>query len=165
VQVDSRGALLALGFEVAPGIVIGSFLANMSVGVPLPVAAVISVGAIVAALTAAILLNRVARFQITLDRIKDVLALIVLAAVLSTAMSALIGTTTVFGGGLMPVAEYGAAFLKWWLGDMMGVLVVAPPLLSLLAYPNPIRSAEQAVEACGLTWSALSPTTRNWQKR
>ncbi|WP_424783733.1 MASE1 domain-containing protein [Paraburkholderia sp.] len=133
----------------------------MSVGVPLPVAAVICVGAIVAALTAAILLNRVARFQIILDRIKDVLALIVLAAVLSTAVSALIGTTAVFGGGLMPVAEYGAAFLKWWLGDMMGVLVVAPPLLSVLAYPNPIRSAEQAVEACGLTWSALSPTTRN----
>ena len=93
-------ALLALGFEVAPGIVIGSFLANVSVGVPLPVAAVISVGAIVAALTAAILLNRVARFQITLDRIKDVLALIALAAVLSTAVSALIGVTAVFGGGL-----------------------------------------------------------------
>ena len=138
-------ALLALGFEVAPGIAIGSLLANVSVGVPLPVAAVISVGAIVAALTAAILLNRVARFQITLDRIKDVLALIALAAVLSTAVSALIGATAVFGGGLMPIAEYGAAFLKWWLGDMMGVLVVAPPLLSLLAYPNPIRSAEQAV--------------------
>ncbi|CAB3646930.1 hypothetical protein LMG24238_00825 [Paraburkholderia sediminicola] len=144
-------ALLALGFEVAPGIVVGSLLANVSVGVPLPVAAVISVGAIVAALTAAILLNRVARFQITLDRIKDVLALIALAAVLSTAVSALIGATAVFAGGLMPVAEYGAAFLKWWLGDMMGVLVVAPPLLSLLVYPNPIRSAEQAVEACGMT--------------
>ncbi|NPT59865.1 MASE1 domain-containing protein [Paraburkholderia elongata] len=144
-------ALLALGFEVAPGIVIGSFLANVSVGVPLPVAAVISVGATVAALTAAMLLKRVARFQITLDRIKDVLALIVFAAVLSTAVSALIGATAVFGGGLMPVAEYGAALLKWWLGDMMGVLVVAPPLLSLLAYPNPIRSAKRAVEACGLT--------------
>jgi signal transduction histidine kinase len=144
-------ALLALGFEVAPGIVIGSFLANVSVGVPLPVAGVISAGGTVAALTAAILLNRVARFQITLDRIQDVLALIVLAAVLSTAVSALMGTTALFGGGLVPVAEYGAAFLKWWLGDMMGVLVVAPPLLSLLAYPNPIRSAARAAETCALT--------------
>ncbi|WP_434112642.1 MASE1 domain-containing protein [Paraburkholderia caffeinilytica] len=144
-------ALLALGFEIAPGIVIGSFLANVSVGVPLPVAAAISAGATVAALTAAILLNRVARFQITLDRIKDVLALIVLAATLSTAVSALIGATALFGGGLVPLTEYGAAFLKWWLGDMMGVLVVAPPLLSFLTYSNPVRSAEQIVEACGLT--------------
>ncbi|MFM0566046.1 MASE1 domain-containing protein [Paraburkholderia sediminicola] len=148
-------ALLALGFEAAPGIVIGSLLANVSVGVPLPVAAVISAGATVAALTAATLLNRVAQFRITLDRIKDVLALIALAAVLSTAVSALIGATALFGGRLVPTAEYGAAFLKWWLGDMMGVLVVAPPLFSLLAYPNPIRSAEQAVEACGLTFATL----------
>ncbi|SEA34751.1 MASE1 domain-containing protein [Paraburkholderia sartisoli] len=143
-------ALLALGFEVAPGIVMGSFLANVSVGVPLPVAAAISAGATVAASTAAILLIRVARFQITLDRIKDVLALIVLAATLSTAVSALIGTTALFGGGLVPVTGYGAAFLKWWLGDMMGVLVVAPPLFSFLTYSNPVRSTEQAVEACGL---------------
>src|SRR5437868_13170656 len=34
-------ALLVMGFAVAPGIAIGSVLANMSVGVPLPVAAVI----------------------------------------------------------------------------------------------------------------------------
>src|SRR6266704_804718 len=80
-------ALLALGFEVAPGIVIGSFLANVSVGVPLPVAALIGAGALL-------------------------------------------------GGGLVPVAEYDAAFLKWWLGDMMGVLVVAPPLFSFLTYSN-----------------------------
>jgi signal transduction histidine kinase len=144
-------ALLALGFEVAPGIVIGSFLANVSVGVPVSVAAVIGAGAMVAALTAAILLNRAARFQITLDRINDVLAFIGLAAVVSTAVSSLIGATALLGGGLVPVTEYGAAFLKWWLGDMMGVLVVAPPLLSFLTYSNPVRSAGQTVEACGLT--------------
>jgi len=144
-------ALLALGFEVAPGIVIGSFLANVSVGVPVSVAAVIGAGAMVAALTAAILLNRAARFQITLDRIHDVLAFIGLAAVVSTAVSSLIGATALLGGGLVPITEYGAAFLKWWLGDMMGVLVVAPPLLSFLACSNPVRSAGQTVEACGLT--------------
>ncbi|GAB7548972.1 MASE1 domain-containing protein [Cupriavidus sp. 8B] len=144
-------ALLVMGSEAAPGIAIGSVLANMSVGVPLPVAAVIGLGAAAAALTATSLLRRVARFQITLDRIKDVLAFIILAATLSTAVSALIGATALFGGGLVSVSEYGTAILKWWLGDMMGVLVVAPPLLCLLTYPSPIRSAKQTVEACGLT--------------
>ncbi|RDK02653.1 MASE1 domain-containing protein [Paraburkholderia lacunae] len=143
-------ALLALGFAVAPGIAIGSFLANVSGGVPVAVAAVISTGAMVAALTAALLLNRAARFQFTLDRVNDVLAFIGLAAVVSTAVSALIGATALLGGGLVPVTEYGEAFLKWWLGDMMGVLVVAPPLFSFLTYSNPVRSAEQTVEACGL---------------
>ncbi|MCP3019883.1 MASE1 domain-containing protein [Cupriavidus basilensis] len=144
-------ALLVLGFAVAPGIAIGSMLANMSVGVPLPVAAVIGLGATAATLTATLLLKRAAQFQITLDRIKDVLAFVILAATVSTAVSALIGATALLAGGLVSVTEYGTAVLKWWLGDMMGVLVVAPPLLSLLSYPSPVRSARQAVEACGLT--------------
>ncbi|TKC79893.1 sensor histidine kinase [Trinickia terrae] len=143
-------ALFALGFAVAPGIAIGSFLANVSEGVPIPVAAVIGTGAMVAALGAAILLNRAVRFQITLDRIKDVLAFIGLAAVASTAVSALIGATALLGGGLVRVTEYDSALLKWWLGDMMGVLVVAPPLFSFLTYSNPVRSAERTIEACGL---------------
>ncbi|MGU7774532.1 MASE1 domain-containing protein [Burkholderia sp. MR1-5-21] len=143
-------ALLALGFAVAPGIAIGSFLANVSGGVPVGVAAVIGTGAMLGTLTAAILLNRAVRFQLTLDRIHDVLAFIGLAAVASTAVSALIGVTALFGAGLVPPAGYGSTFLKWWLGDMMGVLVVAPPLFSILTYSNPVRSTEQAIEACGL---------------
>lgn len=148
-------ALLALGFAVAPGIAIGSFLANLSAGVPAGVAALIGTGSMIGALTAAILLTRAARFQITLDRIHDVLAFIGLAAVVGTAVSALIGMTALLGGGLVPPTEYGTAFLKWWLGDMMGVLVVAPPLFSFLTYSNPVHSAPQTVEACGLTVSTF----------
>ncbi len=149
-------ALLTLGVAVAPGIAIGSVLANVSVGVPLPVAAAIGFGATTAALTAANLLTRVARFQIALDRIHDVLAFIILAATVSTAVSALIGATALFEGSMVPATEYGAAFLKWWLGDMMGVLVVAPPLLNLLTYPNPVRAPTQILEACGLIVAILS---------
>lgn len=59
-------ALLALGIEVAPGIAVGSFLANVSGGVPPVVAALIGIGSMVGPLTAAVLLNRVTRFQVTL---------------------------------------------------------------------------------------------------
>ncbi|MEX3950801.1 MASE1 domain-containing protein [Paraburkholderia sp. EG287B] len=143
-------ALLALGIEVAPGIAVGSFLANVSGGVPAAVAAAIGIGSMAGPLTAALLLNRATRFQITLARINDVLAFIALAAVTSTAVSALVGTTALLGGGLVPAAGYPAAFLKWWLGDMMGVLVVAPALFSFLTYSNPLRSARRIMEACGL---------------
>jgi two-component system, NarL family, sensor histidine kinase FusK len=143
-------ALLALGIAVAPGIAIGSFLANVSGGVPVAVAMVIGVGSMTAPLTATLLLKHATRFQITLGRVNDVLAFIVLAAAMSTVISALAGTTALLGGGLVPLAGYGAAFLKWWLGDMMGVLVVAPALFSFLAYSNPIRSAQGAMEALAL---------------
>ncbi|HKT96231.1 MAG TPA: MASE1 domain-containing protein [Paraburkholderia sp.] len=144
-------AVLALGNEVAPGIAIGSFLANVSGGVPLPVAAVIGTGSMIAPLSAAIVLTRATRFQITLDRVNDVLAFIGFAALMSTAVSALVGTTALLGGGLVPATGYVAAFLTWWLGDMMGVLVVAPPLFSFLTYSNPVHSAGHFMEACALT--------------
>jgi len=144
-----------MGLGVAPGIAIGSMLANMSAGVPLQVAIVMGLGATTGAMVATLLLKRAARFQIALDRIRDVLAFIVVAAMLSTAVSALIGATALLAGGLVSASEYGAAILKWWLGDMMGVLVVAPPLLSLLTYRSPVRSAMQALEACGLTIAIL----------
>jgi two-component system, NarL family, sensor histidine kinase FusK len=143
-------ALLALGMAVAPGIAIGSFLANVSGGVPVAVAAMIGIGSMVAPMTATLVLSRATRFQITLGRINEVLAFIALAAVMSTAISALVGTTALLGGGLVPVSGYAAAFLKWWLGDMMGVLVVAPALFSFLTYANPVRSIQGAMEACGL---------------
>ena len=143
-------ALLVMGSPVAPGIAVGSALANISVGVPVPAAVVIGLGATAAALTASLLLKRGAQFQITLDRIQDVIAFIILAATVSTAISALIGASALVGAGRIPVTKFGAASLEWWLGDMMGVLVVAPPLLSLLMYQSPIRSAKQTVEACGL---------------
>lgn len=143
-------ALLTMGVGVAPGVAIGSMLANMSVGIPAHVAAVIGLGATMAALTATWLLKRVAGFQVSLDRIRDVLALIILAATLGSALSAWIGTSALRGEGMLSVDEYSGAFLKWWLGDMMGVLVVAPPLLNLLTHSSPVRSASQAVEACGL---------------
>ena len=78
------------------------------------------------------------------------LAFIGLAAVMSTAIGRLVGTTALLEGGLVPFAGYAAALLKWWLGDMMRVLVVAPALFGFLRYSNPIRSAQRAVEACGL---------------
>ncbi len=143
--------LFVLGFAAAPGIAIGSFLANVSGGVPVAVAAVIGTGSMIGASTAVVLLKRATRFRITLDRINDVVALIVLAAGMSTAVSAFIGTAALLGGGRVSVTGCAAAFVKWWLGDMMGVLVVAPPLFSFLAYSNPIHSATQTIEACALT--------------
>jgi two-component system, NarL family, sensor histidine kinase FusK len=143
-------ALLALDFTVAPGIFIGSFLANVSGGVPAGVAAALGTGAMAGALTATLLLKRAARFRIALDRVNDVLAFIGLAAVMSTVVSAVVGTTALLLGDLVSASGYAAAFLKWWLGDMMGVLVVAPPLLSLLTYANPVRSRKHALEAGAL---------------
>ncbi|NMG75384.1 MASE1 domain-containing protein [Aromatoleum diolicum] len=143
-------AVLAFGKRVSPGIAAGSFLANVSADVPLPAAAGIATGATLAALAAAHLLQHQARFQIALNRTRDVLALILLAAILGTTISAFVGVTSLVAGGLVPLPGFASAWLKWWLGDMIGVLVVAPPLLVWLSHPHPIASTRKAVEAAGL---------------
>src|SRR5262249_9789381 len=63
-----------------------------------------------------------------LERLRDVLGLIVLAAGLSTLVSATIGVTSGWLGGVIPAAKYGEAWLSWWLGDALGDLVLAPLL-------------------------------------
>ncbi|MDR3097882.1 MAG: MASE1 domain-containing protein [Paraburkholderia sp.] len=105
-------AVLALGNEVAPGIAIGFFLANVSGGVPLPVAAVIGTGSMIAPLSAAIVLTRATRFQITLDRVNDVLAFIGFAALMSTAVSALVKHVPVLKDGRLVGIVSGSNLIR-----------------------------------------------------
>src|SRR5919198_5294096 len=83
-------ALVLGGYRLWPGVAIGAFLANSWTGIPLAATIGITCGNTLAALVGAYLLRRVAHFRPSLDRVRDVLALTVLAAGLSTAVSATI---------------------------------------------------------------------------
>ncbi|MDA8257751.1 MAG: MASE1 domain-containing protein [Betaproteobacteria bacterium] len=143
-------AILIFGYRMAFGIALGAFLANAWTGLPILLAAGIAIGNVLAALAGAFLLQRLARFRNTLDRRRDVFALIILAAVCSTTLSAFVGVATLSLGGLVSFGDYASVWLMWWLGDMMGVLVVAPPLLVWLTHPRPVLSTLKTVEAVGL---------------
>jgi integral membrane sensor domain MASE1 len=82
-------ALLAWGYRMAFGVALGAFLANAWTGIPLLAAAGIATGNTLEALAGAFLLHRLAHFHSTLDRHRDVLALIVLAAFFSTMLDVL----------------------------------------------------------------------------
>src|SRR5262249_32308960 len=75
-------------------------------------------------------LRRLVKFDPALGRVKDVLGLVVLAAGLSTMVSATIGVASLCWGGVKPWGAYPALWSVWWLGDAMGDLVVAPLLLT-----------------------------------
>lgn len=143
-------ALLVWGYRMAFGVALGAFLANAWTGIPLLAAAGIATGNSLEALVAAFLLLRLAHFRGALDRRRDVLALMVLAAMLSTLLSACVGVATLALGGMLPLGEFTTAGLKWWLGDMMGVLVVTPPLLVWLSRTRPVLSAPNVFELISL---------------
>jgi len=122
-------ALLLGGYRLWPGIAFGAFLVNVSAGAPVLIACGIAVGNTLEALVGFALLVRVAGFRPALDRLRDVVGLVVLAAGLSTLVSATIGVTSGWLGGVIPSLTYWDAWWTWWLGDAMGDLVVAPLLL------------------------------------
>ena len=124
-------ALMALvlgGCGLWPGIAVGAFLVNLWAGAPVPVACGIAMGNTLEALVGALLLQRLVGFSPALDRLRDVLGLVVLAAMLSTVVSATVGVSSGWLGGMIPATTFGKAWRTWWLGDAMGDLVVAPLL-------------------------------------
>jgi signal transduction histidine kinase/integral membrane sensor domain MASE1 len=122
-------ALLGWGPRLWPGVALGAWLANAWAGAPPPVAAGIAVGNTLEAVVGAWALRRVG-FRPALDRVRDVGSLFLLAAVLSTAVSATLGVASLWAGGVLPAARVGLAWGAWWLGDLMGALVVTPLLLT-----------------------------------
>ena len=94
----------------------------------------ITCGNTLEAVVGAHLLRRVGDFMPSLERVRDVLALVVLAAVGSTALAATIGVGSLIAGGEVSVDEFGSVWRVWWLGDMGGDLLVAPLLMAAVAY-------------------------------
>ncbi len=122
-------ALLLFGSHLWPGIALGAFAANLWNGAPLLVAAGIGFGNTLEALVGFRLLKRVG-FYISLGRVRDVVALAVLAAGISTTVSATAGVVSLYLGGIVSVENLGATWRAWWLGDLTGAVVIAPLVLT-----------------------------------
>jgi PAS domain S-box-containing protein len=124
-------ALLLWGQNLWPAIWIGALVANASANAPLWTAGVLATGNAAEAVAAAFLLRRVARFDTRLRRVRDVVALVALGAVASTIVSATVGVTTLSLAGVQPWGQFANLWRDWWLGDAVGIIVVAPVLLTL----------------------------------
>jgi signal transduction histidine kinase/CheY-like chemotaxis protein len=140
-------AVLAFGYRMALGIALGALFANVWMGLPMLLAGGIALGNTLEAVMGTWLLTCVCSRPRELYRHRDVFALIVLAAMASTALGAVLGVGTLTLGGIVPFESYASVWVIWWLGDMMGVLMVAPPLLIWLSQPPPLLSRLQSVEA------------------
>jgi PAS domain S-box-containing protein len=139
--------LTLYGYRLWPGIVLGAFLVNAWAGAPVVAAGGMAVGNTIEALLGAFLLRRVVRFRPALDRLRDVLGLVVLAAVLGTLVSATIGVTSGWLSGVIPSVHYSQAWWTWWLGDAMGALVVAPLVFVWSTRPHRRLPPAQMAEA------------------
>jgi PAS domain S-box-containing protein len=123
-------AILLCGYRVWIGIAGAAFLVAFLSPVPLLAAAGQAAGATVAALTGVFLLRRVARFDASLSRLRDALALIVFGALGSTIVSASAGVSALYATHVQAYSGLGSAWTIYWLGDSTGVLLVTPLVLT-----------------------------------
>jgi len=151
-------ALALYGPRLWPGLALGAFGVNLGAGLPVPVALGIATGNTLGALAGLALFQRVG-VQAACARRRDVAGLF-LAAVAFPLVSASVGIASLRLGGVLAPEQVPGAWLWWWVGDGVGVLLVTPVLLTCLsAKPRwlpPRRSFETAALASILVATAAS---------
>lgn len=144
----SLAALVIFGGRVWPGITLAAIPIELTL-LPAAPALMSAAGDTLAPVCAYLLLRR-AGFRLELDRLKDALVLVFLGAFAGMLVSATLGTVIRLVASEIPAGGFWSAWLVWWTGDVMGVLVVVPLLLTLrtLHLPRSVswrRGAEYTV--------------------
>ena len=121
--------LLLFGLRMIPFLLISPLLAdffNQQFAMPWHIEILASVlvgGAYAIALT--VLMRPAWRFDPTLASLRD-LVLLLVVAVVSAAFVAAGYVSLTIAAGLLPAADFAAAALRYWVGDVIGITVIAP---------------------------------------
>ena len=147
-------ALLILGSRYWPAVTLGAFIANVTSDSSVGVAAGIAFGNTLEAVVGAALVRRF-DYRPALDRVRAVIVLTVCGALASTAIAATNGVTVLSIAGQRE-DSYPTAWVLWWFGDAVGVLMVAPLLLVLSTWRSTRLSPRQAVEGLVLVGALVA---------
>jgi diguanylate cyclase (GGDEF)-like protein len=128
-------AFLILGYRVWPAILAGAFLVNITTAGSLATSLGIASGNTLEGIAGCYLVSRFAGGQRAFEKAQNVFRFALLAGMISTAVSATVGVTTLALGGFADWSKYGAIWCTWWLGDGVGAVVVTP--LLILWWQNP----------------------------
>ncbi|MES2163192.1 MAG: CHASE domain-containing protein [Pseudomonadota bacterium] len=145
-------AVLLLGYRAWPAILLGALAANLATfttnGQPFNAGLVtasllIAVGNTLEALAGAWLMRRHTDAARPFSQLQDVYKFATIA-LLVCLISAGIGSATLVLGALVPAPAWSTVVLTWWVGDVAGVLLVAP---AILAWRRPRWRQAVALEA------------------
>jgi PAS domain S-box-containing protein len=142
-------AVLICGYRIWPAVASAAFLIAFLSPEPYLTALGQATGATLAALAGSFVLHRFAKFDNSLSRLRDALALVVLGGLGSAVVSASIGVCVLNKSHVYAYSGLGSAWLIYWLGDSTGVLLVTPLALTV---PNlrRIRGWSRLAELIGL---------------
>jgi signal transduction histidine kinase len=150
-------ALLLFGNNLWPGISLGVLLGSLLTGAPFGLALGMTLGNTLEALVTAICLKRFFDFHANISRVQDVIGLLGVA-LFSTMISATAGTMTLMLTGLGDWQIFWAIWVTWWVGDLLGALVVAP-LLLVWVTPPPFQANRRSYIEGAILISLLGSIT------
>jgi PAS domain S-box-containing protein len=139
-------SLLLFGLRLWPAMLAGAFLVNVSNGGALPTSLGIAVGNTLEAIVAVMLTRRVAGGLEVFDRARNLFRFVFAAGILAAPISATIGVTSLVLGGEAVWSRYGSIWLTWWLGDVVGAVVVTPVLVLWARQPRITWRPRRAIE-------------------
>ena len=148
-------SIIIFGYSLWPSVFVGAFVVNMLSYGNLLTSLGIATGNTLEAVVAAVLALRFAAGWKSFQRPKDVLKFAAFAAVVSPILSATIGVLSLAGGGYADWSLFGPIWLTWWMGDMNGIILIAPLLLCWRNWPRLHWTALQYMEAFFLLGTAL----------
>jgi signal transduction histidine kinase len=143
------------GLRLLPGIFAGAFVVNLAAIGSAPLAALIATGNMLPSLIATLVLRAMLRRQQQAGELKRVLMFIGVAVLGSTMASASVGTLAVYTIGHL-AASPATTWLVWWMGDAMGVMIVAPPILLWRRVQDTTIDARAALAIAGLGAAGLA---------
>jgi diguanylate cyclase (GGDEF)-like protein/PAS domain S-box-containing protein len=139
------GALLLGGAKYWPGVLLGAFAGNLLAGSSALVSLSIASGNTLEALAGLCLLPRIGSFERGLTRLGHYLCLC-RVALLSALVSAGVGNASLWLAGLLPLDALAHNFLKWWQGDVLGIILVTPLILVWRRLPEDWFSPRRSLE-------------------
>ena len=125
------GAMAGLRYGLAgiTGVALGSF-AVISQVLSIDMAWRLAAGAAVSSAIIGYLPRYLHPFSPTLESVPGVAKLALVAVPLGYGVSALLGVTSLYSAGLLPDDQVVQGLWVWWLGDVLGVYLIAPVLLT-----------------------------------
>ncbi|MEO1086202.1 MAG: MASE1 domain-containing protein, partial [Acidobacteriota bacterium] len=162
----SLAALILGGLRLWPGVWLGAFLVNSTVGVPWPAALGIACGNTLEAVVGAVLLTRWWGLSHRLESWRDLLGFLALGVLASPVVAATVGSFSLYAAGVVPSSALASAWAIWWLGDAGGALVITPALLTWSGFRlrdlrrrpwlESVLLSGGMVLACAAAWTPIS---------
>ncbi len=147
--------LILLGLRFWPVVFVGAFAVNFTTAGSFATSLGIATGNCLEAVLACYLVCRFANGRRVFERTWDILRFALYAGILSTAVAATFGVTSLALGGFAPWRHYGIIWRTWWLGDAAGALVFTPFLLLWSGNLRVKWSRSQMLEAAALLVSTF----------